>query len=132
MVYHWFFEFRFKVSLISAFAGKQATQIENIMSLQTLDQGCQPLLIKVVVQPAASADLARVVFSLSNPNGSSHVTGQKCTLQFLQIINCSFLTQNLLKTINKKIQFFPRFNQQKNQKPQIKSKQKTQLLKQKS
>ena len=48
------------------------------------------LELKVVVQPAASADLSGVVFSLSNPNVSSYVTGQKCTLQFLQIINCSF------------------------------------------
>ena len=40
---------------------------------------------KVVAQPAASADLSGVVFSLSNPNVSSHVTGQKCTLYFLQI-----------------------------------------------
>ena len=67
-------------------------------------------LFKVVVQPAASADLSGVVFSLSNPNVSSHVTGQKRTLQFLQIINCSFLTQNTLKiyikTINKKNTFF--------------------------
>ena len=39
--------------------------------------------IKVVVQPAASEDLSKVVFSLSNPNVSSHVTGQKCTLKFL-------------------------------------------------
>ena len=90
----------------------------------------------MVVQPAASADLSGVVFSLSNSNVSSHVTGQMRTLQFLQIINCSFLTQNtlknILKTINKKYIFFARFNQQKNQKPQIKIKQNTQLLQQRS
>ena len=48
------------------------------------------VFVKVVVQPAASADLSGVVFSLSNPNVSSQVTDQKRTLQFLQIINCSF------------------------------------------
>ena len=32
-------------------------------------------VLKVVVQPAACADLSGVVFSLSNPNASSHVTG---------------------------------------------------------
>ena len=38
--------------------------------------------LKVVVQPAANEDLYGVVFSLSNPNVSSHVTGQMCTLEF--------------------------------------------------
>ena len=56
-----------------------------------------PRFFKVVVQPTPSADLSGVVLSLSNPNVSSHVAGQKCTLQFLQIINCSFLTQNTLE-----------------------------------
>ena len=71
------------------------------------------------MQPAASADLSGVVFILSNPNPSPHVTGMR-TLQFLQIINCSFLTQNTFKkyvtNIFKNYIFFARFNQQKIQK----------------
>ena len=55
------------------------------------------IYIKVVVQPAPNEDLSGVVFSLSNPNVSPHVTGQMRTLQFLQIVNCSFSTQNTLK-----------------------------------
>ena len=49
------------------------------------------------MQPAPNEDLSGVVFSLSNPNVSPHVTGQMRTLQFLQIVNCSFSTQNTLK-----------------------------------
>ena len=52
--------------------------------------------IKVVVQPAPSADLSGVVFSLSNPNVSAHVTGQTRTLQLLQIVKLqSFNTKSL-------------------------------------
>ena len=82
----------------------------NFATTEFLTDSDQDSLFKVVVQPAPSADLSGVVFSLSNPNVSPHVTGQMRTLQFLQIANCSFSTQNtlkyVLKTINKKIHFF--------------------------
>ena len=52
----------------------------------------------MVVRPAASEGLSGVIFSLSNPTVSSYVTGQMRTLQFLQIINRSFLTQDTFKT----------------------------------
>ena len=56
-------------------------------------------IIKVVVQPAASADLSGVVVSLSNPNVSSHVTGQTRTLQFLQIVKLQFFNTKYTKNM---------------------------------
>ena len=55
--------------------------------------------LKVVVQPAPSADLSGVVFSLSNPNVSPHVTGQTRTLQFLQIVKLQFFNTKYIKNM---------------------------------
>ena len=71
--------------------------VDSGMFMITFERIRQNAFVKGVVQPAASANLCRVVSSLSNPNVSSHVTGQMRTLYFLQIINCSFLTQNTFK-----------------------------------
>ena len=56
-------------------------------------------IIKVVVQPAPSADLSGVVFSLSNPNVSPHVTGQTRTLQLLQIVKLQFFNTKYIKNM---------------------------------
>ena len=53
----------------------------------------------MVVQPAPSADLSGVVFSLSNPNVSPHVTGRTRTLQFLQIVKLQFFNTKYIKTM---------------------------------